>query len=773
MKIIRNSSINMIVGLLIVVFLFQPVLEASVSDPINMSFKEADLRDIFRTIAELSEVNLITDTEIRDRITINLSDISFEQALDVLTKSSRLAYKKDGNVVVVSTPERLEEIYNSLALQVMKIEYAALDDIKTIINGIYPGLNIQLDNKNRQIILQGMETRVSEARKLVSLIDIQSERHDYMRIIKLNDIKQEHALGALDSFFPGLQMVRVDSSMVIRGARDTVEEAVHLMAELDLLFDGTRQVEKPDLRREISFVKLEYSDVQKTAGLIRSVFPEINIQEDIRNSQLIMVDSREETKEVLNFIKKIDVPLPPEEKAEEQEIEITTVTRMIDLENMIAGEEIEKVNLLYPELLLVVIQDTLVINGEQELVSQAADFVQEIKEKAALRAEQEAILAEEERQKELETLAALEAQREKEREAELAEAVLEEKQVKIYQIDHVNAENLYQMITSVHRDIDLTLDGANNRLIFNDTARKIKAAEQLIQELNVPQKQVIIEARIEEISRTDLKRIGVDPDDLSQINFIQDAGSLISGVELTLPSFLKVLRDQGKSQTLASPRLMTLNGEEAKLLIGDQVPILLERVEDGQVVTSIEYIEAGITLEFIPWVTDEDEIILEVAPKVSTLGQSAGPGGLPSVNTREAETKIRLQDGQMIAIGGLIQQEEIENISRIPLISDIPILGHLFKYQRLQNRETELLILITPTVVKKDMQIESRPRDLSGEVQIDELVIDRNEASITDLGAEDGMALFAEEKHERDNYRKAQEVGIVLLLAGIIYSLIN
>ncbi|MDZ7672716.1 MAG: type II and III secretion system protein [Halanaerobiales bacterium] len=91
------------------------------------------------------------------------------------------------------------------------------------------------------------------------------------------------------------------------------------------------------------------------------------------------------------------------------------------------------------------------------------------------------------------------------------------------------------------------------------------------------------------------------------------------------------------------------------------------------------YIEAGITLDFLPWITKDNYIELEVSPKVSSLGEELYEG-YPSIRTREVSTKLRLRDGQTFAIGGLIQEDMKSSVNRVPILSQIPILGHLFKY---------------------------------------------------------------------------------------------
>ncbi|MFW5995904.1 MAG: secretin N-terminal domain-containing protein [Halanaerobiaceae bacterium] len=649
MKTKMSKALTYILLVVMITGLFVPKIVSADSETnlINMSFKDADLRDIFRTIAELSEVNLITDSAIKNNITINLSGITFEKALDLLCETNNLAYKIDGDVVVVSTPERIEEIYHQLDLKILKVKHNNLSNIKSIVNGIYPELNLQIDESNNQMIVTGIEEKIILAEKLISHIDIRQKKNNITQVIALKE-NADFSLSSLEKLYSNLDIVRINNHLIMQGTEVNVKEARSVLKNLDLLTDN----DTPQNIYDITTVEIKYADVKETAELLQNIYPELNIQQDKWNRQLIIVDNQGKSKEAIKMIEKLDNPRGNEDKA-------------------------------------------TISNPEPKEI------------------------------------------------------------VQVIPVDHTAPENIIKIINKIYPEVDIVSDEENKKLILVGLKERLSASRELISQLNVPQKQVIIEARVEEIARNELTTIGIDPDDLSQIQFIHNDNNQISGVELTLPHFLKVLRDTGKSKTLANPRMMTLNGKEARLLIGDKVPIKLEKTQDGQQVSSIEYIEAGVNLEFTPWITAENEIILEVAPKVSSLGPTVADG-LPRVNTREAETAIRLKDGQMIVIGGLIQEDEVESMSQVPVLSEIPVLGELFKYSRRQDNDTELLILITPRIV--------------GENLPEETGADKIHDNLSGQETEDKNKML-----ETISEKKAdlQEAGLFLILAGLIYNLAN
>jgi len=163
------------------------------------------------------------------------------------------------------------------------------------------------------------------------------------------------------------------------------------------------------------------------------------------------------------------------------------------------------------------------------------------------------------------------------------------------------------------------------------------------------------------------------------------------------------------SQTLANPSLMASDGEEARLLIGDQIPYEIRETENGEQITRYEYQDVGIVLDFTPNITQDDLILLEVKPEISTIGAETGHSPLPQLKTRELETQISLRDGEGFAIAGLIQDDVIQEISQIPILSNIPLIGRLFRSTKEETVQTEIVIFITAHIIDPLSDGEEKP----------------------------------------------------------------
>ncbi|MZR31908.1 type II and III secretion system protein family protein [Sneathiella litorea] len=248
--------------------------------------------------------------------------------------------------------------------------------------------------------------------------------------------------------------------------------------------------------------------------------------------------------------------------------------------------------------------------------------------------------------------------------------------------------------------------------------------------------QVNLRVRIAEVSRSITKQFGVNWEVFGRIGdaFLGFAtptdivGSGASGVtrlgsgtnyasgysskNFDMLNVIDALDEEGLLTILAEPNLTALSGETAKFLAGGEFPIPVPQ-EDGAV--TVEYKPFGVSLEFKPIIVDDNLINLQVKPEVSQLSSSSainvGGSFIQSILTRRAETTVELSSGQSFAIGGLLSSDGDNNISKTPFLGDIPILGALFRSSSFQRNETELLIIVTPYLVKPSNSRIAEPTD--------------------------------------------------------------
>jgi len=255
--------------------------------------------------------------------------------------------------------------------------------------------------------------------------------------------------------------------------------------------------------------------------------------------------------------------------------------------------------------------------------------------------------------------------------------------------------------------------------------------------------QVMLEVRVAEMSRSLIKRLGFNFAYLSKdashfglsllkgLTSIPGTGFPSSPIEVTesinaifrfmsndttWTVFIDAMKENGLLKILAEPTLITLSGKTANFLAGGEFPVPVPQPGAGGTSITIEYKPFGVGLNFTPTVLSNKKISMHVAPEVSELDFSRALtiGGfvVPSLTTRRASTVIELGDGQSFAIAGLLKDEVREVISKFPLLGDIPVLGAIFRSSSFQKNETELVIIVTPRLVKPlDLAKQTLPID--------------------------------------------------------------
>jgi len=201
-----------------------------------------------------------------------------------------------------------------------------------------------------------------------------------------------------------------------------------------------------------------------------------------------------------------------------------------------------------------------------------------------------------------------------------------------------------------------------------------------------------------------LDRLSVNPIGESLVTLVQSPLNLfLFNRAINTGAFLRMLRQEGAFRQLAEPNLIAMNGQQASFLAGGEFPVPVLQNVAGNAIT-IVWKEYGVRLNFKPTIIDEDHIRLELEPEVSTIDFNNGIrfNGfvIPALRTRRAKTGVELRDGQAFALAGLLDNNETKTLSRIPLVSEIPVIGNLFKSKSFEKKETELMFFVTAHMVK-------------------------------------------------------------------------
>ncbi|MGB2783345.1 MAG: secretin N-terminal domain-containing protein, partial [Atribacterota bacterium] len=272
-----------------------------------------------------------------------------------------------------------------------------------------------------------------------------------------------------------------------------------------------------------------------------------------------------------------------------------------------------------------------------------------------------------------------------------------------FKIDNAIGENEIEAIQNmlsiiVPEEGRINIDSRQSEIIVKGTEEELVNVQTMIVGLDKRAPQIMIQAKIIEITLDGEKDLGVKWFSGSGDNKVE--GQLTIG-EITLggslersgliEATLKALQTQGKTNILSNPKVLTLDGKEAKILSGSKIPI---RIITPEGLETVEYRDVGLSMTITPRLSSDGMITMDVNPKIESLGEELIQG-YPVINSREEKVTIRAYLDETVVIGGLITSEEIENIRKIPFLSNIPIFGKLFQFTHTKSKTTELIILIT------------------------------------------------------------------------------
>jgi general secretion pathway protein D len=297
----------------------------------------------------------------------------------------------------------------------------------------------------------------------------------------------------------------------------------------------------------------------------------------------------------------------------------------------------------------------------------------------------------------------------------------EEQIVHTFYLTNAVPKDVESLLKSMLGAKTLYVDERTNVVVMRDTPDAVRMAEKLVASVDVPEPEVLIEVEVLEIARSKLLNLGITPPGsftasatslaagatggglvLSDLSH-QNANTIqVSSVSLTA----NALQTMSHTNTLASPRIRARNKEKAKILIGSRVPVITSStalLSNGTAnSSSVQYLDVGLTLEVQPTVYQDGDVAIKVGLEVSSITDTKQIQGTLAytIGTRNANTLLRMKDGETQVLAGLIQDSDTRSAAGIPGLSQIPIVGRLFGAHNSDREKSEIVLSITPHIIR-------------------------------------------------------------------------
>ena len=313
----------------------------------------------------------------------------------------------------------------------------------------------------------------------------------------------------------------------------------------------------------------------------------------------------------------------------------------------------------------------------------------------------------------------------------------------VFALSYAGAEEMSKKLSEVlTKNVGrLDFDSRSNKVIITDTPRKMEEIKKIVAAFDQKEPEVLIEAKIVQIVLSDEYKLGIDWEaivsdykalalkgEFSILDSTEKRGKLSLGT-LTDDDYhvlLEALKTVGTTNILSSPRIAVLNNQEAKILVGSTEPYVTSTTttpSSGPTTTaeSVQFIDVGVKLYVTATIHNDGYITMKIKPEVSSVTKTISTSTnntIPVKESSEAETMVRVKDQTTIVIGGLIKNEKIDKIKKVPLLGDLPLVGFVFRNQSKLERKTELVIFLTPRIITGGEEATQMPlSDLANDIE--------------------------------------------------------
>jgi type II secretory pathway component GspD/PulD (secretin) len=270
---------------------------------------------------------------------------------------------------------------------------------------------------------------------------------------------------------------------------------------------------------------------------------------------------------------------------------------------------------------------------------------------------------------------------------------------KAYKLEYVKADDAIKALKILTADGTYVADGEHNTAIIAGNDAVQNAAATLFATIDRPSPQVLFEVKVADVTpQNDSSNFGVELGGVSLQGAATSGAASYAFASGRIPVnvTLNALISQGRAQILATPKLVTLNNREADLLIGETYPVVTTTsVLGGQ---NVQFVDIGVKLRLTPTIGEDGVVTAELHPEYSEI-EGVTSTGYPIITNRKIDSTLRVSDADTIVLGGLLRDVSNETITKIPGLSDVPILGKFFQNKQAAHERDEIVFLITPHVI--------------------------------------------------------------------------
>lgn len=564
--------------------------------PITLNVTDNDIRNVLTGLAKANDVNLIMSNSVMGKISINLSDVPFFDAIQLIAKSGGFSVEESDGTLVIARPDEIKSFLPKVT-KTIALQYISANEAKQILVGAnMEGTELLADQRTNVLIVSGIDNNIKKLENLIKLLDV----------------------------------------------------PIPTKTQIDLA---------------TKLFQLKYASANSLQQVLTNFLsPSGKIVSDDRTDILIITDLPSSFDKISGIITQLDI------QTEEEKQKALDAQKLAAVAPVPLLTQVFNLNHLEASALMPVIQGMLSTAGKVQVLLKRKDIV------------------------------VVETQDSGSSGGGSGGSGGSS------QGGSKGMENFYK-------------EKWSDALVVTDTPDIIEKVASLIAELDVKTIQIKIEAKIVEVNMDSSDELGVSwgathtpsgstidgvfPTSITKgINV--NVGTLSTDYFQDILVNLQAMESKGKAKLLSSPSIVSMDNELAQMIVADKIPVMKTYESQFSSTTGYEFISVGVMLNVVPHITEDGYIIMDTMPIVDSIKQWTGvDNSQPVISSRIAHCRTRVKDGETVAIGGLMKEEEYESSEHIPWLGKLPLVGRLFGYTNDKKTKTDLVVFITPKIIKE------------------------------------------------------------------------
>ncbi len=679
---LRAICIAVALALLSNGFCGNPALAATTA---SFSAQDEPLRNVLPRLAKVYHANLSIPADARGVVSVSLSDATLDQALSAVLSPLGYRYRRDNGVIVIYREGPAQNGSGELSPNVISVTLIPVDRAVSIVHTLYPNVSVRADKNANAIIVVASPDDLASIRTVLQGLDVHNPTAPSVDAITLRTANPTKTASELRALYPHAEFEPgPNRSIIIRAPASDIAQIKGLVASLDA--PPPAALTPPSASEAVTITRARPQDV---AHAVSREVPQVRA--DVSGSTVILTGPPDAIARAKGLIAQIDVTPPG-----------TRVTDVYRVHTLDATSVADLLTRSFPYVQVVVDHDLNAISvtatgAEQQRIADALKQLDQTEQQGGLQQTGPIVAGPAGTGFEVVTLKS---------------AIPSQGQGGGTATDASTAviTTLQQLVPSV-RVSPLSTPG---QIALIGDPVSLRLAKEYLAKLDVPAPLVVLDTEVVEIDETIANNVGLQLNPPAISSTFTEAGSFANvfnqpteniGIQpltrtpLSFTAILNLQIQKGNAHVLADPRITTISGRTATIRAGDTLNILTTTGGGAGTIatTQLQSFQTGVTLDITPLVTPDDDVTVSLHPVVNSLSGVAN--GIPQISTRDTQTVVHLKNNQTLVIGGLIEESTQNTINKLPVLSNIPVIGGLFSNKQTNTTRNELIIVVTPHVI--------------------------------------------------------------------------